>query len=382
MDHSNGRVRPSKLFFIRCSGFEYYGAIREDFVESLPDPLTFCVAVEESDSKSKVSCHLHCYVEFIEKWLLTDLGDYLRLCFPDCTFDIQKAKSRRNCLKYVSKEDKKVYFNCKKSELHFNYRAYRWAVENPIFEFSHPFVLEHRFCWNFLRQLHSEVNIKKDFVFNGFRPLDYYYNDWTLQCVNWWNDVIKNTTIKKKALYLYGPTNVGKSSFVELMIGRMNLPFVFYPGCGKFFMQGFRSEFHKLILFEEFACKFYPVSMLKRLIEGRPYAYPVKGQSDLMICYRGPLLFVSNDCVVEDEALNARFLFVSALASYYEEKTMGVPKTEVPSPSKSSVCSLSSEDPFFSSEEDSQDFEKENNPNTQNVRPDQYDGPSTSLSLH
>lgn len=82
--------------------------------------------------------------------------------------------------------------------------------------------------------------------------------------------------IKKRQLYLWGPSNVGKSSLVESLIGKVNMKFVFYPGVGKFFMQGFDPYFHKFFLFEEFKLHFYPVNMLKRLLEGREYAYPVK----------------------------------------------------------------------------------------------------------
>lgn len=34
---------------------------------------------------------------------------------------------------------------------------------------------------------------------------------------------------------------------------------------------------------------------MKRLLEGRPYAYPVKCVLDLIISFKGPVIFVSND---------------------------------------------------------------------------------------
>lgn len=77
-----------------------------------------------------------------------------------------------------------------------------------------------------------------------------------------------------------GSYKYGKSSFVESIIGKQNLKYVFMPGVGKFFMQGYNPEVHKVILFEEFDIKFHHVRLLKRLMEGRNYAYPVKCEMD------------------------------------------------------------------------------------------------------
>lgn len=54
---------------------------------------------------------------------------------------------------------------------------------------------------------------------------------------------------KREQLCLYGPTNVGKSSCVENLIGRGNTKFVFYQGVGKFFIQGFGPFIHEIIVF-------------------------------------------------------------------------------------------------------------------------------------
>lgn len=77
---------------------------------------------------------------------------------------------------------------------------------------------------------------------------------------------------KKGQLYIFDPTNTGKSSLVEQLVGRQNLKFCFYTGIGKFFMQGFDPFLNKIIIFEEFNINFYKASFLKRLLEGRNYA--------------------------------------------------------------------------------------------------------------
>lgn len=47
--------------------------------------------------------------------------------------------------------------------------------------------------------------------------------------------------------------------------------------------------------------------MLKRLLEGRSFAYPVKDVADKIICLRGPIIFVSNYKKIEDLALKKLF---------------------------------------------------------------------------
>lgn len=114
---------------------------------------------------------------------------------------------------------------------------------------------------------------------------------------------------------MWGPTNVGKSSFVESLIDKQNLKYVFMPGVGKFCIQGFNPEVHKVILFEEFDIKFHHISLLKRLMEGRNYAYPVKCEMDRVLSFYGPIIFVSNYNIEEcctDEAFLRRLVIVYA----------------------------------------------------------------------
>lgn len=135
--------------------------------------------------------------------------------------------------------------------------------------------------------------------FIGYRH--YYgqvYAGWHDAVVTWYNEWCFILNEKKncirKQLYLSGPTNVGKSTVIEKLIGKSNLKFVFYPGVGNFFMQGFDPSYHKFIVFEEFDVDFYPINMLKRLLECKTFAYPVKCQADLVMKFYGPIIMVSN----------------------------------------------------------------------------------------
>ena len=135
--------------FVTVGPVAYYASVRSDFLQYFEGVETYCVSVEYYHI-NKSQCHIHAYLKFYD---LIDF-DYVRECLSwfEGVVNIQRARSRRNVLKYVSKEDREVYFNCRVSELSFSYRAYVWSRNTPTFRFSDSFVLEHpqyyRLCWN------------------------------------------------------------------------------------------------------------------------------------------------------------------------------------------------------------------------------------------
>lgn len=112
--------------------------------------------------------------------MLTDLREYIWNLWPDCVLDLQNCRSRKSCLKYISKEDRHLIFNCKLSELNFYYRAYEWSLKTRLFDFSDPFVVEHRFSWKFLKKFHSDVRLTLLPVFERFVKCESAYCNWSL----------------------------------------------------------------------------------------------------------------------------------------------------------------------------------------------------------
>lgn len=95
--------------------------MRSDFINFFTDIVTFCVAVEISKVSNSVDNHLHAFLEFGSPIFVDELSDYIRI-FAACNHvDVQPCKSRKSCLRYITKEDREVYFNCRVSELNFNY---------------------------------------------------------------------------------------------------------------------------------------------------------------------------------------------------------------------------------------------------------------------
>lgn len=323
------RVKPGRCFFLTLDVQELFEDVRQDFLSSFDDLVRYCISIEKSCKSERVSYHLHAFLEFSSKIFYDDLREYVACLFPDHHFDLQFCKSSRNCLKYISKEDTALLTNCKTSDLNFNYQCFIWASNVSRFYHNDPFVVMHRFCYRFLRQYFDDFKRRSIGTFRGYQAIGFAYCNWSMSVAVWWNDVISLFVHKRKCLYLYGDTNVGKSTFVETCIGRVNMKYVFYPGVGKFFMQDFDESVHKIILFEEFEYKFCVVSMLKRLLEGKPYAYPVKCGLDKIFVFRGPIIFVSNFNDVEDVALKSRLYFVSAETPYWEGIQAALPKKEV-----------------------------------------------------
>lgn len=64
---------------------------------------------------------------FLREWVV----DYI--C-GDEAFDLQSCRSSKAVLKYISKEDKDLVYNCRVSDLSFNFQLHKWC--NSINQFS------------------------------------------------------------------------------------------------------------------------------------------------------------------------------------------------------------------------------------------------------
>lgn len=176
----------------------------------------------------------------------------------------------------------------------------------------------HKNYYKFLERYLAAYQLSQLKHFTGFcKYVGIVKSCWLCAVVFWWNDWVdildRGVVIKKrKQLYLYGDTNVGKSTVIEKCIGQNYMKFCFYPGVGKFCMQGFNQYVHKAIIFEEFNVEYYPLNMLKRLLEGRDYAYPVKCYPDQVFKFVGPVIFVSNNGIegCKDNAFLSRLQIV------------------------------------------------------------------------
>jgi hypothetical protein len=140
------RSRHGTGFVVRLIGVELYDSVQQDFVDYFDGIETYCVSVEMCESGGY---HLHTYLLFFKPTDCFEVGEYIRV-FHNSTVDVRPCKSRRNWLKYITKEDEEPYFNCKLSELSFNLQEKRWCANTSTFKFGDPLVLEHHNKWRFL----------------------------------------------------------------------------------------------------------------------------------------------------------------------------------------------------------------------------------------
>jgi hypothetical protein len=115
--------------------------------------------------------HLQAYFLVYEPTTCVEERDYVR-SFHESSVNVQACKSRKSWLKYITKEDEKPYFNCKVSEIYFNYQARSWRANTSTFSYGDPFMLEHHNKWEFLQNMHSE-RISNPSNVNGV-----YCNEW------------------------------------------------------------------------------------------------------------------------------------------------------------------------------------------------------------
>lgn len=309
---------------------------REDFINAIlfcQDIIEYCVSVEKSYTSSISEFHLHAYIKFVNKLKFSEVLDLIQSLFPMCNNNIQRVKSRRNALKYISKEDTMLYTNIKESELSFFYQLYMFAKRNPIFDHTHPFVVQHCNKYNFLQKYHLDFyklksldNCKLVTVttcpdVNWCKSVSQWYNDW---CIRGWH-------FKKKQLYLYGPPNMGKSSYIRKILSSIPSGNIFIPSLETFGFQGLDSS-HCLILFDDLYIELFESSLLKNLLQGSQFKIKCKGVPAKTFTFKGPVIFVANTQLL-DPAYKARFLEVLADEAYYASPEVPAPKVEnCPSP--------------------------------------------------
>lgn len=339
------RTVASSCYFITLRLNTFYDTIREDIALSFVDFLQIVVSAElDRSTKTNVSLyHYHIFVRLQYREYFDQMREYIELVFNNPVYlDVRNCRSPKSVLKYITKSDRDAYvFGVKVSELSFYYQAFDWARSVDRFDTTHPFVAAHWVKYRYLERFFNEVHdVSRDGI-PSFKRVDQSYYGWPLECATWWNGTLRPWFHKRKALYLEGPTSIGKSSYIEKLIGRKNLKYVYYPSGGLFFMQGY-THHHRIIIFEEFHMPNFHAFQLKRLLEGKPFAYPVKCGADLLITFKGPIIFISNENNIDDDALRARMFFVSAEQAFWELVTCVVPKDEVDAVPETEVVDVSS----------------------------------------
>lgn len=104
VDKKKSRQRPGCMFLVALSlvGNEY-GSLHKEFLFSLQHYVSvsitdFCIAIEKSVGSKEVDNHLHAYLNFSCKPLISFVRECILSLYPGFRLDIQSVKSRRNVL--------------------------------------------------------------------------------------------------------------------------------------------------------------------------------------------------------------------------------------------------------------------------------------------
>lgn len=306
------RVRASKEFFITIGFPSFYPEVRTDLLDNFHDYESFCIAVEKHKENAKNDIHVHCYIKFIDNIFITDLSDHLRCIYQGLSVDVQKCKSKRNTLKYITKEDKDALHNVSVDSLSFFYRLHYWGKHTNYFRFDDPFVVEHKHIYRYLQSAFYDIkNAANDRILAPYWGCR--YGNWSDDVISWYNNFLSQVGRRRKQLYLWGGTGTGKSTLVEKVIGERYLKYVFWVGDGRFAFDGLRLDFHKIIVFEEFDWEEWKhkTRYLKRLLEGRSFSADLKGNTPAVIEWLNkPVIMISNECNITDEAIIDRLQIV------------------------------------------------------------------------
>ncbi|KAK9758451.1 hypothetical protein QE152_g605 [Popillia japonica] len=190
---------------------------------------------------------------------LYEIRKFIREIYDTERIDVQNCRSKKTTLVYVSKEDVNLLTNIKENDLAFNYQIFKWATRANYYTVVDPFVVRNHSCYRFLEMYHTSFKlIEAEIRHGGFRKflkktqcsdrfLEMYHtsfklieaeirhggfrkflkktqcsDNWTKLVCKWWNRFYRSDEggdlfrqdddpMKKRvALYLYGPTNVGK----------------------------------------------------------------------------------------------------------------------------------------------------------------------------
>lgn len=154
---SRRRAKPGKQFFVTVT-FDFSLSVADKLVfltniNVINNPLvSYCVAVEHCERSETGVGHIHSFVEFTESLYILELCEYLRCVHDNCHIDVQPCRSKKSCLKYITKSDVNIVTNIRIRMMHFNYQCYVWASNVVKFDCTDPFVVAHRFQYKFLER--------------------------------------------------------------------------------------------------------------------------------------------------------------------------------------------------------------------------------------
>jgi hypothetical protein len=286
------------------------------------DTLSFlCIdlVVAEEVHKDRTKHH-HLYLRTNQPFLHSFINQLISEVYDIVDFkkfQVATIQKLANYLKYISKEDTSLLFKGIgiEEQFSFYYSAHKWANSIEEFDVSHPFVLKYPQYYKLCKEVFLQVQRVKGYRLEiTLRPYFWCSSgtrniiNWQTEVVLWWNDwVINGYSHKKAQLYLYGESNIGKTTFIfDLLKASINpmeetnedfyQNYIFNPTPyeQKYAFQTYIPKKHLLMVIDEFNVSEYSLSDLKKCLAGEQFMSNIKQDSPQPICVRKPQIIISN----------------------------------------------------------------------------------------
>lgn len=261
--------------------------------------------------------HIHMYISMKDKIKCVDLRELLldNLFTGEATaaINIEKLRSVKTWVKYITKEDTDViYNNISRSEFHISYRLHDYIKSHPIYCAHDAFIRQHPQYTNVWQKAHTDYWRKNEKA-SIYQTNKEVVSDWSKEWVQSAFQALNN----KKHVYIYGPTGHGKTTllntfaFQAVRSGRLithtggtNSPFEFsqvradtecviVPDAGEDYIKAHRQQILQL-------CD-------RQVISLNPKCAPITSFK-----FSGQVIIASNYPLPEDEAIQRRFQVIYA----------------------------------------------------------------------
>ena len=198
------------------------------------------VAMENHSNSAQI--HFHVYMRCLTKVyrILIRVIDFIififfKLNYPSfvtlvnqelnikCEIYFSECISVRNCIKYSTKEDFDCMFkDVNEKDFHINFHTYYWSFGVEKFSILDKFVQKNIYHANQIEQMLNEIKSTQNpkFPHLKLKVIKQFLN-WRDNVVDWYNDFI--TKKNSRALFIYGDSDSGKTSFIYSLFGKLNL---------------------------------------------------------------------------------------------------------------------------------------------------------------
>lgn len=269
--------------------------------------------------------HHHLFLKTVKRFTRDDIKQLIELIYDlnephqNEKIYVNTVRNVKNYLAYITKEDDQPLFKGFNIEnrLSFYFRTIKWAKSVNEYDVSDPFILSHPQYYKLLKEVFikiKEKTRKSNFKLKRLRSIQFAQNknpNWKEKVLNWWNDwAEKGYKHKKKQLYLYGPSNTGKTTFIndllrngiihnkeENELDESEIEIQIYrptPSEPKYAWQSFDKSRYNIMVIDEFYIDEYNIADMKRALAGEVFVSNTKFGESKNIQLQIPSILISN----------------------------------------------------------------------------------------